>query len=191
MSVKQLAENMKSSVEKAKLEGITSIPCDNIIAYLNEVLISTDSPPTDTKFTEEAHIQKWIEDVKHWHQSDLEMFRSVITAGQAAIKSMFLLNGGATVALLAFISRLITLSENKAQVADFSYCLFLFSIGTLAAALISGFTYLAQWFYAGPQISHQKTGNFFNSVCIMLGFGSYGLFLWGLIASYCAFIAYG
>ena len=34
---------------------------------------------------------------------DIEMFKSVIIAGQAALKSAILINGGATVALLAFI----------------------------------------------------------------------------------------
>ena len=188
MSVKQFAENMKSSVEKAKSDGITSIPCENIIAYLNEVLKSTDSPPANTGLPQEAYIQKWIEEVKHWHQSNLEMFRSVITAGQGAIKSIFLLNGGATVALLAFISHLIKVDG---KVAEFSYCLLLFSLGALMAALISGCTYLSQWFFATPKVGHQTTGYVLNIVCIVLGVGSYGLFFWGLLVAYFAFNSYG
>ncbi len=47
-----------------------------------------------------ANLQNWVESNKHQHEQRLELFRSVITSVQSAIKSSFLLNGGASVALL-------------------------------------------------------------------------------------------
>jgi len=74
------------------------------------------------------------------------MFRSAITAGQSAIKSSFLLNGGAAVALLAFIGHLATI--DKSYVATFASSLLPFAYGALAISITSGFTYLSQWLYA-------------------------------------------
>ena len=129
--------------------------------------------------------------VEHEHQRNAEVFRSVITAGQGAIKSAFLLNGGAAVALLAFIAHLIQTSSEKVEVTDLSFCLLLFGWGTLAVAVASGFTYLTQFAYYSSEEQATKVGDGLNMISIMLVFASYGMFLWGLYATYRAFVTYG
>ena len=98
-----------------------------------------------------ADLQNWIESNKYQHESDIELFRSVTTAGQSAIKSSFILNGGAAIAALAFIGHLV--ESNLKKVAIFSACLLPFTYGVLTVAVMSGFTYLSQWFHAS---SNQK-----------------------------------
>lgn len=189
MSVKKFAAEMKATIEDIKSKGTAAIYCDNIIAYLDEVLKSPE--PTITPFQMEhykAQLQKWIDEHKHQHEGDLEMFRSVITAGQGAIKSSFLLNGSAAVALLAFIAHLAQFDAGK--VSTFAECLILFTIGALAVAVTSGFTYLSQWLYAGDYRWSEKAGFVLNIFCILLGISSYGMFTWGLFATYHAFVAY-
>ncbi|MDQ7073427.1 MAG: hypothetical protein Q9N32_08265 [Gammaproteobacteria bacterium] len=110
------------------------------------------------------------------------MFRSVITAGQSAIKSSFLLNGSAAVALLAFIGHLATI--DKSYVAFFAPSLLPFAYGVLVIAVTSGFTYLSQWLYASEHKSAVTAGFVFNIICIVLGLSSYGFFLWGLFSTY-------
>lgn len=117
------------------------------------------------------------------------MFRSVIVAGQSAIKSSFILNGGASVALLAFIGHLAQF--DAAKVPMFAACLLYFAFGALAAVVTSGLTYLSQWFYAGAKTWATKVGFGLNIACIILGIASYGLFAWGLFATYGEFIEYG
>ena len=129
--------------------------------------------------------------IEHEHQRNMEMFRSVITVGQGAIKSAFLLNGGAAVALLAFIAHLIQINSEKVEVTDFSFCLLLFGWGTLAVAVASGFTYLSQYAYAASQKWIITTGVILNIIYVALVSASYGMFLWGLYATYRAFVAYG
>lgn len=127
--------------------------------------------------------------VEHQHQRNLEMFRSVIASGQGAIKSAFLLNGGAAVALLAFIAHLIQTKSDK--VADFSFCLLLFGGGALAVAVTSGLTYLTQWLFNSESGCAQKTGFVCNIFSIVFVLISYGLFLWGLFEAYCTFVVCG
>lgn len=190
MSVKQFAAQMKAIIEDLKAKGTAAIYCDNLIAYLNEVQNSVEPEPSPVEIERyRADLQNWVETNKHQHAQRLEMFRSVITAGQGAIKSSFLLNGGAAVAVLAFIGHLAQFNAPKVPV--FAACLLPFAYGVLAIAVTSGFSYLSQWLYASPGEKARKAGFVFNMICIALGIASYALFTWGLISTYCAFVAYG
>ena len=173
MTVKQFASELRAAISDAQSNGTKSIRCDNLIAYLDKVIQSPDAEPLN------VDIERYRAQLQNWNESSLELFRSVITAGQAAIRSSLLLNGGAAVALLAFLGHLA--QHNSDKVADFAKCLVLFSFGALAIVVVSGFTYLSQWLYASNSSSVQKSGFFFNIVCILLGMLSYGFFVWGLI----------
>jgi hypothetical protein len=72
--------------------------------------------------------------------AQLELFRSVITAGSSALRSATLINGGAAVALLAFLG-----SPNaKNQQAAFALSLAIFAFGVFAASAAEGLRYLTQ-----------------------------------------------
>ena len=113
------------------------------------------------------------------------MFKSVITSGQNAMRSSFLMNGGAAVALLAFIGHLASIKPES--VAIFAAVLMPFVLGVLAMTMTSGFTYLSQWLYDSSNTKAQKWGFSLNIVCIALGISSYGLFMWGMCRAYFAF----
>jgi hypothetical protein len=68
--------------------------------------------------------------------------------------------------------------------------MFPFTLGVLAIAVTSGFTYFSQWLYASPKAGAKRAGFVFKLLCIALGIGSYGLFSWGLYATLSAFKAY-
>lgn len=189
MSTKQFATQMKAMIEDIKAKGTAAIHCDNLIAYLNEVKNSPEVEPTPIEIERyKADLQNWIESNKLTNEGKLEMFRSVIASGQNAIKSSFLLNGGASVALLAFIGHLAQFQP--AKVAPFSSCLLPFTYGVLAIAVTSGLTYLSQWLYASTHLRARQAGFGFNVLCILLGFASYAFFAWGLYATYCLFSTY-
>src|SRR5512146_1019063 len=144
MNAKQFAAQMKTMIEDIKSKGTAAIYCDNIIAYLNEVQNSPEPDPTPVEFERyKADLQSWIETKKYEYEGNLEMFRSVITSGQGAIKSSFLLNGGSAVAMLAFIAHLAEFNAGK--VPEFAACLLPFAFGVLAIVVTSGCTYLSQW----------------------------------------------
>jgi hypothetical protein len=189
MSAKQFAGQMKATIEEIKAKGTAAIQCDNLIAYLDEVQKSPEPNPSPVEIEQyKANLQNWIESNRQVHAGQLEMFRSVIAAGQGAIKSSFLLNGGAAVAMLAFISHLAQFSVKNVHV--FAACLTPFTYGVLSIAVVSGTTYLSQWFYASSRSSGQRVGFWLNIVCIVLGLASYGFFAYGLLVSYRAFVNY-
>lgn len=138
-----------------KENGNTSIDCDILISYLEKVINSSSKNLTQADIEHyKAQLQLWVEAEKRNHSADLEMFRSVIQSGQNALKSSFLLNGGASVALLAFIGKLT--EEQASRIPGFAYPLSVFVTGILSIALASGATYLSQWFYAAPEAWKQK-----------------------------------
>lgn len=189
MSAKEFAGQLKQAIEDLKKNGTAAINCDNLIAYLEEVIKSPSPAVTQAEIEHyKAQLQLWVEAEKRNHASDLEMFRSVIQAGQNAVKSSFLLNGGASVALLAFIGKLT--EEQHSKIPAFADSLTIFVTGAFAIALTSGLTYLSQWFYSEPEPWKQKTGFTLNMASIVLGLSSYGFFIWGMCIAHSNFLAF-
>ena len=189
MSETNFAANMKTAIEKIQGEGVESIACESIIAYLDKIIISPDTDLASiTIEIYRADRQSQDERNKLQFQSNLEMFRSAINAGQNAIKSSFLLNGGASIALLAFIGHLAQIQADKVPV--FAESLLLFTFGVFAAAVMSGLTYSTQFIGASTRPWAKKVGNISNVLCILVGISSYGMFIWGLLNTYQAFLDY-
>ncbi len=188
MSTKSFAAEMKSTIVELKQKnGIESIKCDNLIAYLDDIINSPDVEISDVdKEKYRAELQLWVERDKAQQASNLEMFRSVILVGQNALKSAFLMNGGATIALLAFLGKLSDQHQDKISV--FANSLMIFVFGVFFIVLASGVTYISQWCYANPK--YEKAGHVFNIVVILCGLASYGFFIWGSIVAYKAFLAF-
>lgn len=186
MSVKEFSVQLKDTIENIKNNGTTAIDCEALIAYLTEVVNSPSLKITEIDLEKyKSDLELWVAQSTHAHESQLEMFRSTITAGQNAIRSSFLLNGGSALALLAFISHL---TENQPdKVAVFADSLIPFVVGVLAITVTSGFTYLSQWFYAGGKPWMEKTGLCLNIGVILLGLSSYGFFVWGMCRAYFGF----
>ena len=181
MSVKQFAAQFKTLIEDLKSKGTAAIYCDNLIAYLNEVQNSPDPEPSPVEIERfKADLQNWVEANKHQQDQQLEMFRSVISSGQSAIKASLILNGGAAVALLAFISHLA--ASRPERVSVFAPSIVPFAFGALAIVVTAGLTYITQWLYARPKTI--KLGFAANIGCILLGIISYGSFVWGLYRTY-------
>ena len=189
MSTKTFATELRKTISSLKeKQGVTDIKCDNLIAYLDNVIISSEGEEPGKMERYNAELQLWVNRDQAEHASHLEMFRSVILAGQNALKTAFLMNGGATVAILAFLGKLSDHRQEK--IADFASALVFFVIGVLAITMASGGTYLSQWFYAGSESWKKKTGFWLNILVIIFGLASYGLFIVGTIIAYKAFIGF-
>ncbi|MES1950513.1 hypothetical protein S4A8_06628 [Salinisphaera sp. S4-8] len=186
MSVENFATQLRATIQRIESQGTDVIACRDLIHYLDDVI---QSPPGDLDAARlaqyEAELQQYIEHTKSQNAAQLEMFRSVISSGQNAIRTSFLLNGGAAVALLAFLGHLATSKPNF--VALFADVLLPFSIGVLAIAIVSGFTYLSQWFYNSERAWSVKVGFGLNITSIVLGLSSYGAFVWGMVSAAEAF----
>jgi len=188
MTVKKFASQLLESVRDIKKHS-ESIHCDNLITYLESAIATTPSEATTDQIEHlKAQLQLMVEREKSNYANDLEMFRSVIQSGQNAVKSALLMNGGAAVALLAYIGKLTETQQLRIPV--FAEALAIFVLGVFAIVVSSGSTYLSQWFYAEEATWKQRVGLGFNLFSITLGLASYGFFIWGMSVAYSAFLAF-
>ncbi|AWY39406.1 hypothetical protein DKY63_05595 [Pseudomonas putida] len=188
MSVKAFAAQLLNSIKEIRVNS-ESIPCDNLINYLEQVVASAPGDMTPDQIEHlKAQLQIMVEQTKNNHASQLEMFRTVIQSGQNAVKTALLMNGGASVALLAFIGKLTEAQQIRIPV--FAEALTFFVIGVFAIVVTAGMTYLSQWFYAASEQWKRKTGFAFNIISIVLGLSSYGFFVWGMRKAYLAFLGF-
>lgn len=98
----------------------------------------------------------------------VEGFRVVTQAAKEAIKSATLINGGAAVALLAFLGGT---EKDSALVSGIAGAMMIFTLGVLLAAVAAGGMYCTQWCY--EQEKWEKWGNRFRLGSILLVGGSY------------------
>ena len=193
MDAKEFAQELRDIVDDLKTKGVESIKSENLIKYLDEAVrdlnTSAARPSEATIERYKAELQKWVEEHKNVHAQGVEMFRSVIQAGQNALRTGFLMNGGASVALLAFVGHLSGVAPEK--VSALAPSLAIFVSGVLVAALASGATYLSQWFYAGEASWKRRTGFALNIAAILLGLGAYGVFALGISRAYRVFSSFG
>ena len=186
MNTQQFASNLKKTIQEIKDKGANTISCENLITYLNGIENSKPADISDVELERyKAELQLHIEQSKNYHNENLEMFRSVIASGQSAIRSSFLLNGGASVALLAFIGHLASSVPDKVE--DFAVVIVPFVLSVLIVTIASGLTYLCQWLYHSDTDTTIKVANWLNVFTIILGFSSYFVFAWGMCLAYSAF----
>ena len=104
------------------------------------------------------------------------------------MKSAFLMSSGAVIALLAFIGKL---SENHLnQIPLFAKSMSCFVAGVFFVGLAYGGTYLAQNFYAVEKSWANKIAPWLNLLIIGLVLVNYGLFVWGAMIAYDAFLKF-
>ncbi|MBN1941888.1 MAG: hypothetical protein JW849_01210 [Phycisphaerae bacterium] len=110
-------------------------------------------------------------------------YQQVNQQGQAAIKSALLINGGASVAMLALIGTLIDKQVERVLITKLCLSLGMFVAGTLIVAIACGGTYLC-----GMLQSRVKIWWVLNIIVIIMVIFGYVLFGWSSRNAYCAFM---
>lgn len=172
-------KNLLSEVCELQEKGIKAVDLEK----LKNALLTVDASTSDS-----AEWRMKIAELKH--QSDLagyiasqELSRCLLDATMAfagaALKSAVLINGGAAVAVLAYMGNV-----PSGVAHQLPYSLLLFTGGVLLAAIATAGSYFAQFSYAHGCDSR---GSRFRGVAIALIIGSYVAFASG---SYTAFQAF-
>jgi hypothetical protein len=181
LTAKQATQIIRDQVASAKENGVTSIAPES----LEQLLDLLDSGQVDRDFglIIAAHREAATAKYRARVESGLELFRSVIQSGHAALKSLFLLNGGAAVAVLALVGHLSTSPIAAGQVNKFACPLAWFTVGLVLAATASCFTYLVQTAFAARQ---KRRGRLLNYLTMSLSGGSIIAFIVGGATAYLA-----
>lgn len=187
MSKHEIISELKTAIAELQSTGETDIDITKLFNYFEKKTATAQQDLSPEQIERlKTHLQIVLESHKSDHAADLEMFKSVIQSGQNAVKTAFLMNGGASVAILAFIGKLT--ETNKQSIPVFAGTLSLFVIGVFLITATSGSTYLSQWFYADDSAKRQKIGFRLNLAAIFFGLASYGMFIWGMKSAYSAFL---
>lgn len=187
MNTQRLIREMEADIQSAEEKGVKEIQIKNFKAYLDEI-------KEIVKEQEEKDVLQTQRDLAFYnakHASRLEKYRArinrisdgfnaVIAIGQGALKSGALINGGACVAILAFIGNIIT--KDSSMIHGLSVALLSFGFGVFFAAVASGTTYLAQACYESKKTI--KVAVWINNLTIFIVILSYVSFLCGGLQSY-------
>ncbi|MBL8311625.1 MAG: hypothetical protein JNL19_14485 [Burkholderiales bacterium] len=128
--------------------------------------------------------------------SDLEMFKSVLDTGKTALTTVILVNGGASVAVLAFLANISVKTDMISRVPAIAGALVWFAVGVLSAACATGVTYVTQLAYAQFQFAADPNAvkppwhwirSWGGRIAVVLVSGSYVAFAIGACATYSAF----
>jgi len=138
-----------------------------------------------------CELEKWKIDT----QCSMIKYQQVNMQGQAAMKAAFLINGGASVAVLAFIGTAMNNDTNSLLLLKLCFSMIMFIAGVLSVAFASGVTYLAGFADASETEtdtvqSGKKTFKWWpimNTIAIILVVIGYVLFAAGSLNAYCAF----
>ncbi|MDD1960083.1 hypothetical protein NP534_08185 [Pseudomonas sp. 39004] len=190
MSAKEFAKQLKVEIENFAAQGQDSVSIETLTSGLDK-FINSASEESESILIErlKAYLQSEVEKEKYNHSADLEMFKSVIQTGQNALRAIVLLNGGAAVALLAFIGKLADVS--RLNIPLFAAPLTIFVVGAFLSTISSGLTYLTQLLYSEEGKWRTRAGVSLQIASVLLGLTSLCLFGYGTYRAYEAFIALG
>ena len=113
----------------------------------------------------------------------LEIFKWCNEAGRGAIQASFLLNGGAAVALLAFLAQFQPSGDRRVPALDLSAGLKLFVLGVGLSAAATFATYGTALALRSSRTWLPKTFNWIAVLCIAL---ATGCFVYGCLSAFAA-----
>ncbi|HDR9798342.1 TPA: hypothetical protein QDC59_001913 [Burkholderia cenocepacia] len=154
MNTKEVIDDIRHALDDIESKGITQIDIQNLRNYLNHVektVNHTDISSDGTQNPITYNLEVWKAQLVYNTASSTEMFKAVVEAGQTALKSAIVINGGAAAALLAFVGNAITkgaMVPGDILLTQVGKAMFLFTSGMGCAGLATGFRYLSQYGYA-------------------------------------------
>lgn len=142
---------LRSFLNEVKASGTDVVSIERVESLLD---IEETIYPAEIKKLELEHQRKlaFYQSIDHAIvQEQSECFKSIITMGQNALKSIIMINGGASVAFIAFLNNNLSkfLSDDILSKVYLSlwYALMAFGVGTLLASAGYGLAYLTQGKY--------------------------------------------
>ena len=114
---------------------------------------------------------------------------AINTFANAALRGLLIVNGGAAIAILAFLGKVVSRSPDatKLSVGNFECPLMIFGLGVFCSALAAGLGFLSQLCF--HDLHRSALGNGFRIAAVVVAIAGYVLFLAGLCEAGRAFVA--
>ncbi|MEZ9923683.1 hypothetical protein AB4365_06470 [Vibrio breoganii] len=179
-----IIETIRQVLQQTKKEGHTSISIEAFENYLTNIESQDKAQLERDLALFKAQNDSAIAHSNNVTTSNLEMFKSVIATGQAALKASMVVNGGAAVALLAFMGKIWNSTIDANIAYSLSASMKIFCIGVVLGAFATGTTYLSQTLHS---LEHSKSANSLNLITVLSVLASYALFIYGAFKAATAF----
>ncbi|QHP55028.1 hypothetical protein EH203_14975 [Pectobacterium carotovorum subsp. carotovorum] len=194
MDSEKLIQNIINDVENVKSGGSEAIQIDSLLNYLEK--IDTTNIKKNQEFILEGFKHQnstELEFLKIRNAFQIESFKSVISIGANACRTFLIMNGGAAIALLAFLGNIWNKDSSANAAQAIAMSLVQFCVGVIFAGLCAGFTYFSQSCFTSSELGEQKkflfTGYIFNTLACLFGIGSLIVFGLGTHSAYTSMIA--
>lgn len=187
MNHENFARMIRERLRASEATGQTSIEIADLLKELERLERDADEQGRSVleadldafRRDNEAYLAEFGAYLSARNDSAIKMFDSVILAGQNAIRILMTINGGAAIAVLAFMSHLAV--NDAGTVPHFVPALSFFTYGILAIGISAGATYLAQLFFSGEGKFVIGVGYAFQVVAILGGLASVFMFGVGMM----------
>lgn len=183
MKANEIVEIYTAAIRDAAERGVDSVSVSELQRVNADIVRMAAESPEDVAVGEaalESYKSQLAANIEHYrsvNEFNMEMLRATITTGQSALKSAMLINGGAAVAVLAFLGNAWTKEIPRHVLTGAAYGLSLFVWGVLSAATAVGFTYLSQAGFGDEFGMHSaRIGSYGRAMAIVLVIASYVLF---------------
>ncbi len=193
-------EDLRSEIARLKAQGHTAVALDELDRYLASRVGTSGgdagSPP--------IRFEEWRHRTALAHESQLQTVKATLEAGQSALRSTILINGGAAAALLAFLGNVLT-KETRAvnvSIAGMRWALQLFVLGVFCSAAASAWRYFSSFSDSMLRVRYSQIesarenavvgeaavrsvrrwarfGIFSTVSAILFGLASIAVFIWG------------
>lgn len=194
MDAKLLIEANRKGLRDAEKQGLTSVSASTLHGIFDKMEEQLAKAPAEPNA---IMLEKFRSDLagslayqEHLNSWNLEGFRQVIALGQSTLKSIMLINGGAAVALLAFLGNLVSGNPSNIPLLPFANSMQAFVVGVFLAAVAYGLTYLSQLCYDGSKSWQHRTGIVLHVITSLVAASSLFVFLWGARLAYLGFVAF-
>ncbi|EPV7325746.1 hypothetical protein ACV9ZL_004410 [Klebsiella oxytoca] len=158
MNSSELLALIKKDVSDVKQNGAETILVDNLLTYLSEIDVTEQ--PEDNALT--------LEGIKHQNSTQLELFKiennfqmesfkAAISIGANACRTFLIMNGGAAIALLAFLGNIWNKSSSTEAASAIATALVLFCMGVVLAGVCAGFSYISQSLFVSSELGNKKS----------------------------------
>ncbi|SRR5579885_269047 len=181
MEATDIIKNLRDALNEIARKGRHFVHIPALNSYLDALERGVGNSGEPRRLQQESNFE-WD---KIARAAERETFRSVIQAGQTALRTVILINGGAAVALMIFLGNIWADTEPPAHILN---SLLAFSAGVLWGGLATGTTYLSRTLFASRL---RFMGYVFNVLTMMLVIAAYLGFAWGAYNAYLSFGNYG
>ncbi len=185
MKAAEVVQEVKKALANTKNAGEVSVSIDAMNNFMDQLekraqIVGEFNQLEHDRLLKsfEAENARNIAHSQNLNAHSVEMFKSVIATGQAALKSSMVINGGAAAALLAFTGKIWSEGSIVQVTNALTHSILWFCLGLLMASCAAGTTYLSQFAYSK---NWDKVGGAVNVFTVLTVLASYLMFGYGCV----------